>query len=262
MAELDHINVDGVLYNLTDANAYKKPNGGIPKEDLAQDVKDSLGLADTALQPYTNFDPQTDTVWNKAQELSSAQKHQARNNIGAGVVNTVTVNGRTFQSADGDVNLGTISGGGGEGGDVNIIESISVNGATQPIRDKNVDITVPTEISDLSQDSTHRTVSDTEKETWNWKQDALSSGSNIKTINGQSLLGAGNITISGGGGGSGVQSDWNETDMASEAYIRNKPNIPSIVSAQFSYDGTNEALIITPADSVVYDSVEESLTIL
>lgn len=34
------------------------------------------------------------------------------------------------------------------------------------------------------------------------KQDALVSGSNIKTINGQSLLGAGNITISGGGGSS------------------------------------------------------------
>ena len=31
------------------------------------------------------------------------------------------------------------------------------------------------------------------------KQDALVSGSNIKTINGQSLLGSGNITISGGG---------------------------------------------------------------
>lgn len=257
MAELDHINVDGVLYNLTDANAYKIPNGGIPKADLAQEVKTSLGLADTALQPYTNFDPQTDTVWNKAQDLSSAQKQQARNNIGAGVVNTVTVNGRTFQSADGDVNLGTIS-----GGDVNIIESISVNGATQPIRDKNVDITVPTEISDLSQDSTHRTVSDTEKTTWNGKQEALSSGENIKTINGQSLLGAGNITISGDSGGSGVQSDWNETDTTSEAYIRNKPNIPSVVSAQFSYDGNNEALTITPADSVVYDSVEESLTIL
>lgn len=33
----------------------------------------------------------------------------------------------------------------------------------------------------------------------NGKQDALTSGTNIKTINGQSLLGSGNITISGGG---------------------------------------------------------------
>ena len=36
------------------------------------------------------------------------------------------------------------------------------------------------------------------------KQDLLVSGETIKTINHQSLLGSGNITIEGGGGGSGV----------------------------------------------------------
>lgn len=35
---------------------------------------------------------------------------------------------------------------------------------------------------------------------WN-KQDTLVSGTNIKTINNESLLGSGNITIQGGGGG-------------------------------------------------------------
>lgn len=35
------------------------------------------------------------------------------------------------------------------------------------------------------------------------KQDTLVSGTNIKTINGQSLLGSGDITISGGSGGTG-----------------------------------------------------------
>lgn len=35
----------------------------------------------------------------------------------------------------------------------------------------------------------------------NGKQDALVSGTNIKTINGNSLLGSGDITVSGGGGG-------------------------------------------------------------
>lgn len=37
----------------------------------------------------------------------------------------------------------------------------------------------------------------------NKKQDKLTSGTNIKTINGESILGSGNITISGGSGGSG-----------------------------------------------------------
>lgn len=38
---------------------------------------------------------------------------------------------------------------------------------------------------------------------WGSKQDVLKSGENIKTINGESILGSGNITISGGGGASG-----------------------------------------------------------
>lgn len=36
---------------------------------------------------------------------------------------------------------------------------------------------------------------------WDAKQDALVSGTNIKTVNGESLLGGGNIEIQGGGGG-------------------------------------------------------------
>lgn len=36
---------------------------------------------------------------------------------------------------------------------------------------------------------------------WDAKQDALVSGTNIKTINNESILGSGNITIQGGGGG-------------------------------------------------------------
>ena len=42
----------------------------------------------------------------------------------------------------------------------------------------------------------------------NLKQDKLISGSNIKTVNGQSLLGSGNITISGGGGSGGYTVDY------------------------------------------------------
>ena len=49
--------------------------------------------------------------------------------------------------------------------------------------------------------STNKFVTSSEKSNWNDKQDALISGTNIKTINNQSLLGSGNINISGGGGG-------------------------------------------------------------
>ena len=46
--------------------------------------------------------------------------------------------------------------------------------------------------------STRRFVTDAEKSTWNGKQDALVSGTNIKTINSISLLGGGDIAISTG----------------------------------------------------------------
>ena len=42
-------------------------------------------------------------------------------------------------------------------------------------------------------------VTQANKDVWNGKQDALVSGENIKTVNGESLLGEGNITIHGAG---------------------------------------------------------------
>lgn len=54
--------------------------------------------------------------------------------------------------------------------------------------------TIPTALSQLSDDATHRLVTDTEISTWNGKQDALASGTNVKTINGSSILGSGNLS--------------------------------------------------------------------
>lgn len=45
----------------------------------------------------------------------------------------------------------------------------------------------------------------------NSKQDSLISGTNIKTINNTSLLGSGNITISGGGSSVEIVTDWEQT---------------------------------------------------
>lgn len=59
------------------------------------------------------------------------------------------------------------------------------------------------------------------------KQDKLVSGTNIKTINSQSILGSGNIDIQGGGA-SQVQSDWNQSDNSQPDFIKNKPIIPDI----------------------------------
>lgn len=52
--------------------------------------------------------------------------------------------------------------------------------------------------SKITEDATHRFATDAEKTAWNAKQAALVSATNIKTINGNTLLGAGDIVISSG----------------------------------------------------------------
>ena len=57
------------------------------------------------------------------------------------------------------------------------------------------------------------------------KQDNLVSGTNIKTINSQSLLGSGNIVISGGGGIQNVFIQETEPEIASDSlWIQRLPN--------------------------------------
>lgn len=50
----------------------------------------------------------------------------------------------------------------------------------------------------ITQDASNRFVTDAEKAVWNAKQEALNSGSNIKTVNGLSLVGSGDVLIAGG----------------------------------------------------------------
>ena len=100
------------------------------------------------------------------------------------------------QSILGSGNI-TLTGGSGGGGDINVIESVKVNGsALTPDANKAVNITaVPASI--VTQDTIHRFVSDSEKTTWDNKV-------------------------------SNVQADWNATSGLSQ--ILNKPTIPVAVT--------------------------------
>ena len=83
--------------------------------------------------------------------------------------------------------------------------------------------TIPTLTSELTNDSNFLTES------------------NLKTINGESIVGEGNLEIQGGG--TQVQSDWTETDDQSVSYIKNKPTL-SIVATSGNYDDlTNKPTI-------------------
>lgn len=65
---------------------------------------------------------------------------------------------------------------------------------------------------------------------WSGQQGYLTSHQQIKTINGESLVGSGNIVIPEGE--NNVQADWNETDANSASFIQNKPSIPNVEDKQ------------------------------
>lgn len=159
---------------------YSKPSTGIPKSDLASAVQASLGKADTALQSYT-------------------EQYK-------GTVTGVKVNGSTKNPSNGVVDLGTlitkhqeisISGDNNSGRPYLFIDTESVDGGLAIGVDATIDIADATEYGELADAYAVQKYVD---EYVNAKQDQLVSGTNIKTINGESLLGSGNITISGGGG--------------------------------------------------------------
>ena len=58
------------------------------------------------------------------------------------------------------------------------------------------------------------------------KQDTLVSGTNIKTINGESILGSGNITINGGSGGSGLAAPWSADADFLGIWSKSSPELP------------------------------------
>ena len=68
-------------------------------------------------------------------------------------------------------------------GDENIIEAVKVNGtALVPDANKAVDINVPVDLADLTDDTTHRLVTDTEKSTWNNKVTSVNGQTGAVTI--------------------------------------------------------------------------------
>lgn len=109
---------------------------------------------------------------------------------------------------------------------------------------------------------------------WNGKQNALVSGTNIKTVNGNSLLGSGDITISGGGGGANVLTFYS-TQNGQGAYIDAACTTP--VEDAYDYDYAAMWADIEAADMVVikipsnnsilivvnrqYDSIEDSIAL-
>lgn len=164
-------------------NSYKKPLTGIPESDLSSSVRNLLNKANTALQSFTENDP-TVPSWAKSPNKPTYTAQE----VGALPLNTLIPTALSDLSEDSYHRFVT---------DAEKTRWDSKSGFSGDYNDLTNKPSIPASLSDFNEDATHRFVTDNEKSVWNEKQDILVSGTNIKTINNQDVLGSGNINING-----------------------------------------------------------------
>lgn len=133
-----------------------------------------------------------DSIENASIEMSKLDDTTVQEKLVSGT-NIKTINNQSILGS-GNIN---IQGSGGSSDYNDLSNKPSINSVTLSGNKSLSDlgINIPTSLSQLSEDLTHRLTTDTEKSVWNGKQDALVSGTNIKSINSYSLLGSGNLSI-------------------------------------------------------------------
>ena len=112
------------------------------------------------------------------------------------------------------------------------LASVATSGSFNDLLDKPV---IPTKTSELDNDSGFLTEHQ------------------LKTINGESIVGEGNIEI-GGGSGTQVQSDWAETNTESVSYIKNKPTLSIVATSGSFNDLLDKPIIPTKTSELTNDS--------
>lgn len=105
------------------------------------------------------------------------------------------------------------------------INTVKVNGAALPVTDKAVDVTVPTKLSQLTNDG-------------NFVVDA----SYVHTDNNFTTAFKNKLNGIATGAEVNVQSDWSVTDTTSDAYIKNKPTIPTVNNATLTIKRNNTSI--------------------
>lgn len=114
-------------------------------------------------------------------------------------------------------------------------KTVATSGSYNDLTNKPI---IPTKTSQLTNDSSF--VNDYQL---SGKQDKLTSGTNIKTINNQSILGSGNIDIQGGGSESVAWGD-----------ITGKPDFKAVATSGSYDDLTNKPAIPTKTSDLTNDS--------
>lgn len=170
---------------------YSKPSGGIPKTDLASAVQTSLGKADTALQSFTETDPtvpshvknitSTDiSNWNNKSTFDGNYNSLSNKptNVSEFTNDANYVKNTDYATTDvaGVIKRGnwiTLSSDGKlEAGELTKAQYDSASGKTfvgKTTLENVLTARIPTALSSLSGDATHRVVTDAEKNAWNAK---------------------------------------------------------------------------------------------
>lgn len=239
------------------SGGYEPPVGGIPKNDLASDVRDSLSKADTALQVQQQSDWSEDdddapgfiknkpdisnlatkTELNSKQDVindlaairsgaaagaTAAQPSDIPNDLGdltnnagytknLGTITGITMNGAS-KGTSGVVDLGTVITAHQDiSGKANTADlaTVATSGSYADLSNKP---TIPTVDTTLASGSTNAAQSGAVYTALAGKQATLVSGTNIKTVNNESILGSGNLTITGEKGDKGDTGNVTLTD--------------------------------------------------
>ena len=249
------INIAGTNYtpsangiiDLNTAYLYRKPSGGIPKEDLSSEVQTSLRNAEAYKGTVTGV------------KINGITKSPSNGVVDLGDVPTsipsvVYITDFDVMSLDSLIHNDILSLELDKQGLKDALAAHKVILVPYEIADNTfvkgyctlvgyyedlLYIKVITEYSEIivetSLDTQYIFSQEVTKRKWQDKQDTLKSGENIKTINGESILGSGNITISGGGGASGsaqLPANYISSNIA-QAYL-----IPSGMVTIFSIPQT------------------------
>lgn len=142
----------------------------------AAQIQSDWDEVDTTSKAYIQNKPTIPTVPTNV----SAFTNDAGYTTNTGTITGITMNG-TSKGTSGVVDLGTVI--------TDISGKQDVIDASHKLDADLVDDTI----------SANKFVTASDKTMWSGKQDVLVSGTNIKTINNESILGSGNITIQGGG---------------------------------------------------------------
>ena len=156
--------------------------------------------------------------------------------------------------------LGSVSGSSGGGGGVGDVVWGNIKGDITNQIDLQNELTIKVNRSELARVATSGSFNDLlDKPTIPTKTSELINDSGflteqtLKTINGESIVGEGNIEI-GGGSGTQVQSDWAETNTESVSYIKNKPTLSIVATSGSFNDLLDKPVIPTKTSELTNDS--------